>query len=108
VRKGLLAVLGGVPSDKWKSLLIAPGDTNYFSVVIDPGLLDVRRGDELRVEVDSWSSEVAMRTGESEKQLTSPPFECTTSYSFHWLFLKSLRVVRRRCAVLRLTCKTRR
>ena len=56
MRKGLLAVLGGVPSDKWKSLLIAPGNTNYFSVVIDPGLLDVRRGDELRVEVDSWSS----------------------------------------------------
>lgn len=46
VRKGLLAVMGGVSKDEWMPLRIAPGDTEFLSVAADPELLDVRRGDE--------------------------------------------------------------
>ncbi len=76
VRKGLAAVLGGVTKDAWTPLRIAPGETEFIVITIDPGLVDVRRGDQLRVELDSWSSEAAMRTKDSEKRLTSPQFEC--------------------------------
>jgi hypothetical protein len=47
VRKGLLGVLGGVAKEKWSPLLIAPRDTAYFSLTIDPDFLDVRHGDQL-------------------------------------------------------------
>jgi hypothetical protein len=76
VRKGIGAVLGGVAKDSWMPLHIAPGEAQFVVVAIDPDFLDVRRGDRLRVEVDSWSSEAAMRTSDPEKRLTSPSFEC--------------------------------
>ena len=76
VRKGVGAVLGGVGKEAWMPLRIAPGNAQFVVVGIDPDLLDVRRGERLRVEVDSWSSEAAMRTSDPEKRLTSPSFEC--------------------------------
>lgn len=76
VRKGLLAVLGGVAKDAWMPLRIPPGDTAFLVFSINPELLDVRQGDQLRIELDSWSSEAAMRTRDSEEKLTTPPFEC--------------------------------
>lgn len=76
VRKGLAAVLGGVAKDAWLPLRIAPGETEFLVFTIDPELLDVRRGDQLRIELDSWPSEAAMQTTDSEKRLTSPSFEC--------------------------------
>jgi len=76
VRKGLLAALGGVSTDEWMPLSIAPGKTEFLSVVADPELLDLQRGDRLRVVLDTWTSEAAMRTKSPEKELTSPTFEC--------------------------------
>jgi hypothetical protein len=76
VRKGLAGVLGGIAKDKWAPLLIAQGDTAYFTLTIDPSFLDVRTGDQLRVELDTWPNEAAMRITEPEKKLTSPTFIC--------------------------------
>jgi hypothetical protein len=76
VRRGLAGVLGGATKETWAPLLIAPGRAVYFTLTIDPAFLDVRRGDQLRVELDAWPSEAAMRTTEPEKRLTSPTFEC--------------------------------
>jgi hypothetical protein len=76
VRKGLAGVLGGIAKDKWAPLLIAQGDTAYFTLTIDPSFLDVRTGDRLRVELDTWPNEAAMRTTEPEKKLRSPTFIC--------------------------------
>jgi hypothetical protein len=69
-------VLGGVAKDGWLPMRIAPGETEFLVFTIDPELLDVRRGDQLRIELDSWPSEAAMQTTHSEKRLTSPSFEC--------------------------------
>jgi len=76
VRKGLAGELGGIAKDKWTPLRISPGETAYFSLTIDPSFLDVRTGDQLRVELDTWSTEAAMRTTEPEKKLTSPSLKC--------------------------------
>ena len=76
VRKGLLAVMGGVSKDEWMPLRIALGDTEFLSVAADPEVLNVRRGDRLRVVLDTWTSEAAMHTKIPEKVLTSPTFEC--------------------------------
>lgn len=76
VRKGLAGELGGVTKEKWSPSLIARGDSAYFSLTIDPDFLDVRQGEQLRVVLDAWSSENAMRTEAPEKQLTSPSFAC--------------------------------
>jgi len=53
VRKELLAVLGGVAPDAWTPLRIAPGESAFLTFTIDPEQLDVQRGDELRVDLDS-------------------------------------------------------
>lgn len=47
VRKGLAAVLGGAAKDVWMPLRIGPGNTELLVYSIDPGQLDVRRGDQL-------------------------------------------------------------
>ncbi len=76
VRKGLAAELGGVARGVWKPLRIEPGNTEFLVYSIDPELLDVRRGDQLRFELNTRSSEASMRISDSENRLTTPPFEC--------------------------------
>jgi hypothetical protein len=77
VRKGLLATLGMMPKDTWKVRRIDVGDTAYFEFAFSLDLLDVESGKQLRVIVDSWTSEAAMRTkNDPDKRLTSPVVDC--------------------------------
>ena len=77
VRKGLAATLGALPKETWKAYRIDIGDTAYFDFTFSPELLDVERGKPLRVVVDSWTSEAAMRgTDKPDKRLTSPTVDC--------------------------------
>jgi hypothetical protein len=77
VRKGPAATLGMMPKDTWKADRIDVGDTAYFEFKFSPDLLDVERGKQLRVIVDSWTSEAAMRTkNDPDKRLTSPVVDC--------------------------------
>ncbi len=77
VRRGLAATLGMLPKDTWKAQRIDVGDTAYFDFTFSPELLDVQRGQKLRVVVDSWTSEAAMRgKDDPDKRLTSPIVDC--------------------------------
>lgn len=77
VRKGLAATLGMMPKETWKAHQIDIGDTAYFYFRFSPDLLDVERGNQLRVVVDSWTSEAAMRANDHpDKRLTSPVVVC--------------------------------
>jgi hypothetical protein len=61
VRKGLLATLWRDPKDTWKAQRIDVGETANFDFTFSPDLLDVQRGEHLRLAVNSWTSEAAMR-----------------------------------------------
>lgn len=65
------------PKETWKAYRIDIGDTAYFDFTFSPELLDDERGKPLRVVVDSWVSEAAMRgTDKPDKRLTSPTVDC--------------------------------
>lgn len=76
VRKGLAGVLGGIEKDKWTPLQIPQGGTVYLTLAIDPSFLELRQGDQLRVELDTWSNEAAVLTTEPKKKIASPVFKC--------------------------------
>ena len=77
VRKGLAATLGMLPKDTWKAQRIDVGDTAYFDFTYSPELLDVQRGERLRVVVSSWTSEAAMRgEDDADRRLRSPIVDC--------------------------------
>jgi len=83
VRKGLLATLGALPKETWKTHRIEIGDTAYFNFAFSPELMDVQPGQQLRVVADSWSSESALREKDSDVHLTSPVFDCPGEVSPH-------------------------
>lgn len=76
VRKGLAATLGALPKDTWKAHRIEIGNTAYFDFTFSPELLNVQRGQKLRVLVDSWTSEGAIQDRDPDKRLTSPIIDC--------------------------------
>jgi len=77
IRKGLLATLGALPKETWKVRRLEVGDRAYFNFTFSPELMDVKRGELLRVVVDSWTSEAAMRgKDDPDKRLTSPTIDC--------------------------------
>ncbi len=76
VRKGLAATLGALPKSTWKAHRIEIGNTAYFDFTFSPELLDVQRGQKLRVLVDSWTSEGAIQDRDSEKRLTVRTIDC--------------------------------
>ena len=75
MREGLAAILGGVDEDAGCLCVFAPDETKFLVFTIDREPLDVRRGDQSRIELDSRQSEAAMGTSDSVKRLTSPSFK---------------------------------
>jgi len=76
-RPGVGAVLGGLPMERWKVRVVPDGATTTFTFWFATHAgLDLRRGDRLRIAVDTWPDERSMRAGASPTQVRTPEFRC--------------------------------
>src|SRR4029077_1869996 len=69
-------VLGGVPPDKWKPLVIPAKHGHDFDFGFSKNDFAVERGQRLRIVVYAWPDEPSMRTGRDPIKLTSAAFDC--------------------------------
>jgi len=76
VRRGLAAVLGGLPREELKPAMIAPGDRGYFVFVFSKELLDIQKGEHARVKVSAWTNQESMGDSHPNEVLVSPVFDC--------------------------------
>jgi hypothetical protein len=69
-------VLGGVPPDKWKPLVIPAKHGHDFDFGFSKNDFAVEGGQRLRIVVYAWPDEPSMRTGRDPIKLTSAAFNC--------------------------------
>jgi hypothetical protein len=70
------AVLGGVPSDRWKVRQIAAGRRRDFVFAFPKNEFAVEHGQRLRIVIDAWPDEHSMKMGGAPIKLTTAPFKC--------------------------------
>jgi hypothetical protein len=70
------AVLGGVPSARWKVRPIPAGHRHDFFFAFPKNEFAVEHGQRLHAVIDAWPDEQSMRAGSPAIRLTSAPFEC--------------------------------
>jgi len=69
-------ILGGAPPDKRQFLVIPAGERREFFFEFSKDDFAVKNSQRLRVVVDAWADEQAMRARERVIKLTTPAFEC--------------------------------
>jgi hypothetical protein len=75
-RRGLAGVLGVPSKDALHTVHIAPEHDEHFVFSFSPGFFGIEKGKHLRVKVDAWQSEEAMRTRDADTGIASPGFTC--------------------------------
>ena len=75
-REGIAAVLGGLPSDKWKVRVVPAGQQHTFSYGFPKNDFGLERGQVLRYVVPVWPDEQSMRNDGQPILLVTPPFKC--------------------------------
>ena len=71
------ATLGGFnPKGGAPGRVIPPGGGATFTFVFSKDLFAVEHGQPLRVVLDTWPDEEAMKAGDEPIRLVSPPFDC--------------------------------
>ena len=70
------AVLGGVPSTRWKVRPIPAGHRHDFVFAFPRNEFSIEHGQRLRAVIDAWPDEQSMRAGNAAIKLNSAPFEC--------------------------------
>jgi hypothetical protein len=73
------AVLGGPSADRIHPAAIAPNETGQFIFNFSRRHFEVETGQQLRLAVDTWPSEEALRSNSAATRLTSPSFKCPLS-----------------------------
>ena len=68
-------ILGGYPLDRAKAAVVQPHSSTRFVFQFAKHVFELRDGQQLRVVVDGWPDEVAMRKGDPKIRIEGPAFE---------------------------------
>ena len=80
VRKGLMASLGLENPDKWKPVTLGRGGSGYFLFGFSTEMMDVRKGEPVRIRFQAWPDAESMHDWSKAKDLLSPVFRCPAGY----------------------------